>query len=914
VLFPSSDRESKRERAAPTAKATPADHGVPSGSGRHDLRISISVGLACLLIYNLNLRSISAGDTYPARYLPFAIWRYSSVVLDPIASTAAQGRSDSAYWIVRGRAGHQISLYPVVLPVLIAPLYLPAVLYLDARGWDEPRLDRTARVMEKVTASLLAAATAALFYLVLRRRARPHMALLLTLAFALGTTTWVISSQALWQHSLAELLVVAAMLLVTGPATPARVLAAGLICGLIAGNRPPDSILAAALGLYGMWWAGRRAPVLAAAAVLPLGLVVFYNLNIAGNLLGGYGIPPHATFLQHDVISGLLGLLFSPTRGLFVFSPFLLFLFYRPFQVPRETSYRGLTLAMAIATALQLLLYAKADWRAGFAWGPRWLTDLLPFLVWMLPPVVAGLGNCGRLLLVGACASAIAIEAIGAFWYTGVSDPAVLAAAPANGALVGGWNLKNAPYIAELRHRPAPAELTIDVRGSFDRIASGGREVRKIFAGEEIVAEGWALAGRRPPQAMVFLLDGVAAGDTSAIIARPDVERALGVTSPSGWRFSIRTDGLAPGKHVLAALVRPNEVGDLHFLGERPFRVRGELSQGAGPADSPPTTSPGRDGDLERSARDAAAVLQANQREGGFWLTAYTDTAQFENPRLEMNTFLTAVMVDLLDPVAAVAGLGVTVERARRHLASQIEATGLVRYHGRPDGPTIGTLGCVITPDADDTALVWRIAPGRNRALLEVALKTLDRYRREDGLYRTWLAPQDRYQCIDRGKDPNPADAGIQMHVLMFLAKADPPSARALCGALQRSLAQEGIWVYYREAPLIPILREAELQADGCTLNVPSTRARPSRPEQEVWIAGGRLLNRLVRLGPQPPDSAPTLRWLGTVAREDFFALRRSPPLLYHNDLTASTPRFYWSDAFGYALWLRIYYENARRS
>jgi hypothetical protein len=53
---------------------------------------------------------------------------------------------------------------------------------------------------------------------------------------------------------------------------------------------------------------------------------------------------------------------------------------------------------------------------------------------------------------------------------------------------------------------------------------------------------------------------------------------------------------------------------------------------------------------------------------------------------------------------------------------------------------------------------------------------------------------------------------------------------------------------------------------------------------------------------------------LEIVAGGDFAALRASPPLLYHNDLTAPTPRFYWSDAFGYALWLRIYHENARRS
>ena len=45
-----------------------------------DLRTSLIVGLLCLLVYNINLRSISAGDAYPARYVPFAIWRWHTVL------------------------------------------------------------------------------------------------------------------------------------------------------------------------------------------------------------------------------------------------------------------------------------------------------------------------------------------------------------------------------------------------------------------------------------------------------------------------------------------------------------------------------------------------------------------------------------------------------------------------------------------------------------------------------------------------------------------------------------------------------------------------------------------------------------------------------------------------------------------
>jgi hypothetical protein len=321
-------------------------------------------------------------------------------------------------------------------------------------------------------------------------------------------------------------------------------------------------------------------------------------------------------------------------------------------------------------------------------------------------------------------------------------------------------------------------------------------------------------------------------------------------------------------------------------------------------------------GDFALRAQRAAAVLTSHQQSQGYWLTSYTDQPRFERPRPEMNTFLTSVIIDLVNPVAAAAGLDKSLQRARTHLAGEIEEGGLVRYHGRPDAPTIGTLGCRITPDADDTALVWRIAPGAHRELLPRALATIRQYRTPEGLYRTWLAPRDRYECLDPGKDPNPPDVAIQMHILMLLAQADPPAARALCGALGRAISEDRIWVYYRTAPLIPFLRQGDLQRVGCALQLPSSRLQSAAPGQEVWVAAVQMLQRLLGAnggasGPVP-TSGEVRDLLTKLSQDDFSSLRRSPPLLYHNDLTASVRRFYWSEEFGFALWLRLYFENVR--
>jgi hypothetical protein len=307
-------------------------------------------------------------------------------------------------------------------------------------------------------------------------------------------------------------------------------------------------------------------------------------------------------------------------------------------------------------------------------------------------------------------------------------------------------------------------------------------------------------------------------------------------------------------------------------------------------------------------AARAAALLREHQAGDGYWLTAFTSGLRYEAPQQEMNTYLTSMLVDALAPIAPQRGLDDVVERARGHLAAQIESNGLVRYHGLPDAPTIGTLGCVITPDADDTALAWRIAgPGADDPRVQPMLAELDRYRDARGLYRTWLAPQTDYQCLDPGRDPDPADVVIQMHVYMMLRKLDPPAAQSLCTALQRSFWDEDVWVYYARSPLVPYLRSAELQGLGCAVPLPSERLAQPAAGQEVWSEAAR---RLLEITAAPDDASVQGAIRDLLARlgsDDFASLRGGPPQLYHNDLTATVARFYWSEDFGYALWLRLY-------
>ena len=872
-----------------------------------DFRVAILLLLVSFSVYLANWRLISAGDTYPARYLPFSILKHGALYLDPIATITAQG-DPHPYWILQ-RHGHAVSTYPLVVPLLLAPFYAPAVAWLNLRGWTEDRLDKAARLMEKFSAAIIASLSVALMYCLLRRRAAPGTAALLAVAYAFGTNAWMIGSQALWQHGAGALFLVAALYLLTGACTNQRALAAGLLCGLIACNRPPDALLSVALGAYGLVWARGRRRFLLAGAAAPLALLLVYNLVVVGELVGGYARKGDLSTFHYGLLTGVTGLLFSPARGLFIFTPFLLFLPFGIQSVLSDHRFRRLDLLLLAAIVLQVLCYAKLDWRAGCSWGPRWLTDILPLMIWMLAPVIIHAGRLARIIFAIAVIFSIGVQTVGAFWYAGKSDEILMAEEGDPGHMKSVWDFKNTPYVVELAHKPAPMGVLHSVNGHIDTVQANGSRLDEIPIGSEVKIEGWSLADLHTPARVTVSL--MPTGKTkwrgpkyypvvqiTDFGPRPDVSEAMHCAGPSAWSATLRTDGYDPGEHVVVVNARASDLGEFHPVARRRVMVVENDHRGESV-----TTA-----ELDAAAKEAQAHLIASQQPGGYWLTGYTQTDRFAHPKMEMNTFLGAMMIDVLQPVAVKVGLHETLERARAGLAGQIESDGLVRYHGRPDSPTIPALGCVITPDADDTALAWRIAGGGDQSLLPGVLRILKDYQTPEGLFRTWLAPVDKYISIDPGKDPNPADIGIQTHVLMFLDGVDKLAACALFEALQRVIDDGSHWVYYKKSPLVPLLRQGDLCRLGYPLTLPPGRIQASVPGQEPWVAACRLISS--NSADKADISAAAKLLLGHLASDHFSEIKKMPPLLYHNDLSARASRFYWSEDFGYALWLRLYSQG----
>jgi len=219
-------------------------------------------------------------------------------------------------------------------------------------------------------------------------------ALAVTAIVALATPMRTIDAAGLWEHTAAAFWLVAGLALWSGTTRrPWLHPLAGAALALATACRP--NLLPAALVV--VWSAARTerrgAVAIATAATVAAvgGLALFVNWWLYGTLLGGRQSIVASITHTHAVGSyfrfspwNLLGLLAAPSRGLFVYSPVLLFALPGLARSLRASAPPAERL-MTVAGILVFGLYGfVATWWAGWGFGPRYMVDLLPFFaLWL---------------------------------------------------------------------------------------------------------------------------------------------------------------------------------------------------------------------------------------------------------------------------------------------------------------------------------------------------------------------------------------------------------------------------------------------------------------------------------------------------------------------------------------------------
>jgi hypothetical protein len=384
-------------------------------SAGKDLSAYIPAILFCafLILYLANGVTKASGDTLPARYLPLSILREGNFDLNEFHFLYAQ----RIPYYLRHLNSRYVSNYPVGPAIAALPFYL-----IPALGGIPPT-DRLIEDLEKLAAASMVALSASLLYLVLRRLASERVSLLLSVIYALGTSSFSVSSQALWQHGPSQLALTTGLYsLIRGREEPAWIGLAGFSLAFAVICRPSNLLLILPLGAYVMLYHHPQMGKFLLGALLPGLFQLWYNYTYLGDpFFQPYGI----SFWSTPLIEGLGGILLSPGRGLFVYSPILLGSFLGMVLAWRCHG-EPLLRALSVGILPTLLLYGKwINWWGGGSYGPRLLADLMPILLVCLVPCVARLEPLhrirwtllgGRWLFLALALWSIWAHALGALW------------------------------------------------------------------------------------------------------------------------------------------------------------------------------------------------------------------------------------------------------------------------------------------------------------------------------------------------------------------------------------------------------------------------------------------------------------------------------------------------------------------
>lgn len=352
-------------------------------------RLPLILLLLCLTIF-LASPVRQAGDSFYALLLShnlltgdgFRLDRYFEPPLDP---ARYPGLTETGLpYQIHHRRGHYYYVFPPGTSLLSAPLLPPARLLglspLSSDGRYDSHGDRR---LGKRIAALLCAGFVVMVFKLARLELTPAWSAAVAIAFALGSQVWSTASRALWSHTwllLLSVLVVRQLLVWERgdgrlqPIWLATLLAWGCI------TRPTAAVPLVAVALYVLVRDRRSILAYAIAGLGWLALFAAYARQDFGSWLPPYYSPQRAGL--STLGEALAGNLVSPARGLLIFLPHLLFLGYLLVRYRRSLPHRPLiVLGLVVVAGHWLLVSSVGQWWGGYGYGPRLMTDVVPWLV-----------------------------------------------------------------------------------------------------------------------------------------------------------------------------------------------------------------------------------------------------------------------------------------------------------------------------------------------------------------------------------------------------------------------------------------------------------------------------------------------------------------------------------------------------
>lgn len=246
-------------------------------------------------------------------------------------------------------------------------------------------------VFERFIASFVVAVAAVFVYLVAHLFLSTKRSLLLVFAFAFCTSSWSTASRALWQHGPSMLmLTITLYLILLAEKKPWLIQFASIPLAFSYVVRPTNSIPVVLLTVFAFIQYGQyflRYLLWAMIIAIPF---LLFNLAVYDAVLSPYYLPQRLG--SSNFLEALVGNLVSPARGLFVFSPVLLLSICGIVLKIKDKQFDKVDFfLLGIIFLHWISISSYGHWWAGHSFGPRFFSDMTPYFIYFLIPVLAGI-------------------------------------------------------------------------------------------------------------------------------------------------------------------------------------------------------------------------------------------------------------------------------------------------------------------------------------------------------------------------------------------------------------------------------------------------------------------------------------------------------------------------------------------
>ena len=355
---------------------------------RRDIFVSLAIFVAALLVFWYSPISNDSDSRYTL-LLTESLLTKGSFVLDgygihhhpPIEYGGTQ--LDGEDYQLEIVDGHYYYFFPPGSSILSAPF----VLAQDAAGkgvikngaWYVGREQGN----QHFIASFLMAVLAAIFYLTARLLLPVGWSVVIALGGALGTQVWSTASRVLWNHTWGIALLGCVLWLLLAQATGRRKLPPILLATLLSWSyfvRPTNSLFIIGITVYVLCYHREIFVRYAVTGAAWFAGFVAYSWDHYGALLPAYF---RGNRLEVKTLGeALAGNLISPSRGLLLFVPVVLFVVYLPLRYWRHRVFpRLLVLAAVVSVCHYVAISSFVPWYGGGCYGPRYTTELVPWMV-----------------------------------------------------------------------------------------------------------------------------------------------------------------------------------------------------------------------------------------------------------------------------------------------------------------------------------------------------------------------------------------------------------------------------------------------------------------------------------------------------------------------------------------------------